>query len=114
MASSTWPFPSPLLPPAQLPPSLPPLSPLSGFITPHSSCSNAYLPPNPGQLTATLQTPNYFQWPVQSTRLPADMPSPTSYNHMYLKAGQLDLPVYSSASVTNLPDFETVFTTLSN
>ena len=112
MPSGSWPFPSPLLPPTPLTGSLPPLSPLPGFLTPNTTCTAGFL--TPGQLShtsVTFSSPHYFQWPIhyssQSNRVQHELPPP--YHQAYHK-----IEHSSSTGPANLPDFDTVFTTLSS
>lgn len=112
IGNGCWTFPGPLVSHSPLlsTTSLPPLSPLPGFVTPNS----VYLPPTlqfpytPS--TPTVSSPNYFQWPV--THHPSNRPNLYNQYSVYHK---VDNSGYSSPSTgDNLPDFETVFTTMSN
>lgn len=109
VSSGCWPFASPTTPVVA---SLPQLSPLSGFITSSTACSVGYLPTTPQVPYYTSATPpvtTFFQWPPHSSSQRHDL-----VHSPYYKIG-LPAELYSSsASVANLPDFETVFTTSSS
>ena len=126
----SWPLPSPLLPPTPLTATLPPISPLTsfnannrGYLTPSahfpytsSGCGTA---PAPG-LTAPLSahgncTPGYFQWPTASRHAPHVTTSHDSYEHfpssgpsLFMCPSAPSQPPNNAPS--NLPDFDTVFT----
>ena len=121
-SGGSWPFPNPLFPPTPLTASLPPpLSPLSGFITPNSSATSAAGYLTPGQFPYNSPaSPHYFHWPAPQSQHSSpsnrvqDISFSNPYHQMYQKIG-LEHSAYSSPTTgANLPDFETVFTTLSN
>ncbi len=119
ITSGNWTFPSPLLPPASFTPSLPPLSPLPGFITPNNTCAGGYLAQGqfPCNSTPTLPSPQYFQWPTPHTHHPMHsnrVSSPIPYQQMHHKMELEHYPSTSCTPAASLPDFEAVYTTLSN
>lgn len=106
-----WPFPSPLGLPAST--SLPPPSPL---VSPNTVHAMGYFPPLSqfpfSSTRPSVPSAHYFQWPRahRLTGQPHDL-SPPSNMCTHNSTGVLE----SSRSFgANLPDFETVFTTMSN
>lgn len=105
--SGCWPFTNPLVPATPLT-TLPQLSPLSGFVTPNTASSVGYLSQFPYAPTAqSTPNPHYFQWPPLHS---APEIVPSNHNPCYKMMDSSS----SSSTGANLPDFDTVFTTLSN
>ena len=129
-APGSWPLPSPLLPPTPLTASLPPISPFTvpgnrGYITPGShypctSTAGGYISGAPGGHIAqplSANTPGYFQWPAATRHAPQQghiIPSSSHdiYDH-YPSSGYIcpggPPSQHSTNPPSNLPDFDTVF-----
>ena len=135
-APGSWPLPSPLLPPTPLTASLPPISPFTipgnrGYMTPSghypytstAGCiSGAHA--HGGHMTQPLSanTPGYFHWPSATRHAPQQghiIPSSSHdiYDH-YPSSGYIcppsgpppSQPSTNQPPASNLPDFDTVFT----